>query len=219
MDEPAWYGGGTSLFFVHDVPQFDANGQWLSDSMTLEGLSLANGSRSVLMKNARNPTTAPNGALAWMAINAGTLGFQLNYTADGSTVKTLVSDKDCWQISQPRLSPDGQWIAFSCSGPKGAGSGGGGPFGLFGIANLSLIPSASAHGLPWDPFVIKTDGTGLRRLAGLGSDEQAVAWSPDSQTVSLAYFDGVFDVPLAGGPLTRIMGGGDPGALDWKAGA
>ena len=49
---------------MHDVPQFDANGQRLSDTMTLEGIKLADGTRSVLMKNTEFPTTAQNGASA-----------------------------------------------------------------------------------------------------------------------------------------------------------
>src|SRR5579883_516361 len=93
VDEPTWYGGGTSVFFVHDVPQYDASGQWKNDAVRLEGLNLANGSRSVIMQNAQDPTTSPSGALAWVSFNPGTLGFQVNFTADGTTTKTLLSDK------------------------------------------------------------------------------------------------------------------------------
>ena len=215
VDEPAWYGGGSSVFFAHDVPQYNTAGQWQSDTLTLEGLNLANGSRSVILPNAENPTTAPTGALAWVAINPGALGFQVNFTADGSTVKTLVSDKNCSIVSQPRLSPDGQWLAFSCSGP--IGTAGSGSSGIFGLANLSLISAAEAHGLPWDPFVIKTDGTGLRRLAAVGSDEQAVAWSPDGKTIAVDFYDGIFAMPASGGAMAKIVAGGDASALDWSA--
>jgi Tol biopolymer transport system component len=216
VDEPAWYGGGTSLLFVHDTPRYGPGNQWQGDSITLEGLNLANGSRSVLMQNAENPTTA-GGALAWLSIpNNGTLGYQVNFTADGTNTKTLLTEKNCVQVNQPRLSPDGQYLAFSCSGAPG--SGGSGPFGLFGLANLSLIPGAEAHGLPWDPYVIKTDGTGLRRLASIGGDEQAMAWSPDGKTLALDSYDGVFAMPASGGAMAKIVAGGDGSALDWKPG-
>ncbi|HLY67464.1 MAG TPA: hypothetical protein VKU60_18145, partial [Chloroflexota bacterium] len=198
-DMPAWYGGSTSLFYAHDVSQFDAGGQWLGDKMSVDGLNLTNGTRSMLVNSAQAPSTARSGALAWVAFTPGTLNFQLVVTSpDGSTTKPLVTDKDFMQVWRPRFSPDGQWIAFSGSGRKDPNSG--------SFLNLgALVPRAEAHGLPWDPYVIKVDGTGLRRLAAIGSDEQAMTWSPDGQTVALAYSDGIFDVPAGGGGLAKVV--------------
>ena len=212
MDMPAWYAAGTQLFYVHDVPQFDASGSWTSDTITLESLNVATGQRTVLLNNAENPTTAPNGTLAWVGFNSGQLGFQLDVTTPNSQPKTILSDKDFMQIWQPRLSPDGQWIVFSGSGRTGSSSG---ATGLFGA--LSFVPAASAHGLPWDPYVIRVDGTGLRKLASLGTDEQAVTWSPDGQSIELADYDGIFTMPAAGGGLAKAVSGSQAGGLDWKA--
>ena len=211
MDMPAWYAAGTQLFYSHDVPQFDASGNWTSDTITLEALDMGTGQRTVLQNNAENPTTAANGTLAWVSFTNGQIGFQLNVITPNSQPKTILSDKDFLQIWQPRLSPDGQWIAFSGSG-RSASSGG--SSGLFGA--LSLVPTASAHGLPWDPWIIKVDGTGLRKLASIGSDEQAVTWSPDGQTVGVDDYDGVFAIPAAGGGLAKIVAGGQAGGLDWR---
>lgn len=63
-----------------------------------------------------------------------------------------------------------------------------------------------------------TDGTGLRRLSALGSDQQALAWSPDGQTIALDYYDAIFAMPASGDAMAKIMAGGDATDLDWKAG-
>jgi len=44
-----------------------------------------------------------------------------------------------------------------------------------------------------------------------------VAWNADGKTVALDYYDGIFERPAGGGPLAKVVAGGDPSALDWRA--
>lgn len=212
VDMPAWYGGGNSLIYVHDVSQFDATGQWLGDTLALESLDLTSGARQTLAQNAQMPTSASNGTLAYIAFSPGQLGTQLKVVTPAAGSQTILSDTDFMQIWRPRLSPDGQWIVFSGSGRRDPKT------GNF-LAGLDLpfgVSRAEAHGLPWDPWIIKTDGTGLRRLATVGTDEQALAWSPDAQSVMMSNYDAVAQLGLTGG-MKRLVQGGDAGGLDWKS--
>ncbi|HVA25324.1 MAG TPA: hypothetical protein VMW62_13155, partial [Chloroflexota bacterium] len=81
-----------------------------------------------------------------------------------------------------------------------------------------LVPSvAQAHGLPWDPWIINADGSGLRKLVSMGSDEQALAWSPDGKEVALANLSATYLMRADGTGFTKLLAHGDPGGLDWIA--
>src|SRR5262249_51485308 len=160
------------------------SGQWTDDDMKLEALTLATSQTTSLAKNAQSPTSSAGGALAWITLaRLGQPGYTLNVLLAGtSNVKTVVNDSMFVQINRPRLSPDGKQIAFSASGALKADGSLASPGA---VPSLSLVPSAQAHGLPWDPWVVNVDGTGLKRLAAVGSDEQALAWSSDGQRLAM----------------------------------
>ena len=84
-------------------------------------------------------------------------------------------------------------------------------------AKADLPGIAEAHGLPWDPWVINVDGTGLKRLASIGSDEMSIAWSPDGSEIAFSNLSATYVMRADGGGLNRILTTGDPGGLDWKS--
>ena len=70
---------------------------------------------------------------------------------------------------------------------------------------------AEAHGIPWDPWVVQADGSGLRRLAETGADEPSIAWSPDETQVFVYSGTGSFVLDANSGastPLSFVQGYG-----------
>ena len=76
---------------------------------------------------------------------------------------------------------------------------------LFGPA------TAYAHGIPWDPWVVNADGSGLRRVAETAADEPSVAWSPDQMQLFVYSGTGSYLLDALTGaatPLTFVQGYG-----------
>ena len=72
---------------------------------------------------------------------------------------------------------------------------------------------AFAHGIPWDPWIINADGSGLHRVAETAGDEPSVVWSPDPDKAQLFVYSGVGSaiVDVASGavsPLKFVQGYG-----------
>ncbi len=213
-ENPAWAPDEKSIIFAHDVPLIDDANKYTGDTLTLDRVDLQSGAISTIAKNGMFPSVSAT-ALVWETYDPLTSKFQLNIGApDGSQPKVLISDNDFQAILNPRLSPDGKQVLFSGSGrtdSKLASVG-----GFLAQALNPLIPeAASAHGLPWDPWIIGADGHGLRKVVNIGSDEQALTWSPDGQTVAFANLSATYLVHPDGSGLNRLLTHGDPGGLDW----
>jgi Tol biopolymer transport system component len=71
--------------------------------------------------------------------------------------------------------------------------------------------------IPWDPWVVNLDGSGLRRVAETGADEPSVAWSPDQTQVFVYSGAGSFIVDMASGELTRLSFVQGYGLVVWLA--
>jgi hypothetical protein len=61
---------------------------------------------------------------------------------------------------------------------------------------------AYAHGIPWDPWIVNIDGSGLQRVAETGADEPSVAWSPDQAQLFIYSGTGSYVVEVASGAVT-----------------
>lgn len=213
---PSWSPDGKSLYFAHDIPIFD-KGNYTGDTLTVEKADVAGGTPTVVQKDAIFPSTSRSDQLVWIKYNPVDSKFELNVSPlAGGEPRTLLTEKDFQALYNPRLSADGKSILFAGSGrteSKVARAA-----GALAEALNPLIPSTvEAHGLPWDPWSIRTDGTGLRKLVSLGSDEQSLAWSPDNQLFVLSNLQATYVIRQDGSGLNRILKQGDPGGIDWKA--
>ena len=75
--------------------------------------------------------------------------------------------------------------------------------------------TAEAHGLPWDLWEVKTDGSGLRRLTRFYEDLPMIAFSPDGTQAAIMGLGGIYRANPDAGNLRRVDLQGDHGGLDW----
>jgi Tol biopolymer transport system component len=216
-ETPAWTPDGKFIYFAHDVPTIDESNRYTGDTLWVDRVELATGEVQAVVKDAVSPTIAPNGAFSWTVYNVNDSTFKLTVgSLGGSDGKVILTNKDFQAIWTPTLSPDGKTILFGGSGRTSSkvtsvGS------ALADALNPIVPGTAQAHGLPWDPWTIAVDGNGLKRLANIGSDEMAMAWSPDGQEVAFSNLSATYLMRADGTGLNRLFARGDPGGLSWRS--
>jgi Tol biopolymer transport system component len=217
-ESPTWTPDGKFLYFAHDVPIIDASNRYTGDTLTVEKVGLAGGDKQVIVQDAVSPSISQSGVFSWLNYNVNDSSFRLMVgSLDGSGGKQLLSDKDFQAVWSPELSPDGKILAFAGSGRTSSKIAA--AAGMLATALNPLLPKhAEAHGLPWDPWVIAVDGSGLKKLASIGSDEMALTWSPDGQQLAFSNLSSTYLMRADGSGLNRLLTRGDPGGLDWKRG-
>ena len=79
--------------------------------------------------------------------------------------------------------------------------------------NRRLIAFASRRDGHSHIYVMRADGTGVRRITSTAKDDDHPSWSPDGRRIVFAREGAIFVVPAAGG-LARRVGGGLGNAAD-----
>jgi hypothetical protein len=74
---------------------------------------------------------------------------------------------------------------------------------------------ARAHGLPWDIFVVRADGSERRRVTYFYDDDPSAAWSPDGRWLVTFSSEALHVVALEGQANYCIAGVGGYGAVAW----
>ena len=209
---PAWWPDGSAVLFERDdltgrpvgapgqeVPRYPSR---------IEAISIDSQARVLLTADGRQPSPAPDGSHVVFARTTSQGASLLVWTNGEGTEQTLVAAGRFVDVAYPRYSPAGDQIAFVA--PQ-SGLNSSTPFP--GLAGRFVFAMAleRAHGIPWDPWVMNVDGSGLRRAAVVGGDEPSVSWSPDGSRLFVYSGTGSAVVDLATGettPLTYITGYG-----------
>ena len=144
----------------------------------------------------------------------------------GNGAECVMLAEGAFQIlGLPRFAPDGSQIALPASGEPGPVQGTCGQTGT-GVralaaaghlaALLGLAPSvAYAHGLPWDVWSLKPDGSGLTRMVPLQEDEPTVTWSPDGKQVAIFGIAALYVADAAGESARKVVDMGGYGVPTW----
>jgi len=221
---PTWVADGKALYIaangVH-LPQ-NSSAQPTARELQIVRIDLATGAKQALLNDALDPSISRDGTqLAYLKLNEDGFTMSLNSAApDGSSARKLIDGPDFQGFYAPRFAPDGKQIVVAAiGGPETDAQGNpvkaSAPAPLDRLLGLFKPPTAEAHGLPWDLWVVNSDGSGLRRLTSFYEDLPMAAFSPDGKQIAAIGLGGIYLMNADGSQLRRIDPTGDHGGLDW----
>jgi len=219
---------------VLGVPSWLPDGSLVYERRELSGSNEAvrverarpGGAAEVIADGAAWPGASPDGSLVAMTRFERQDRLVVRELAGGPE-RTLVDTPRIGTIAFPRFSPDGAWIAFtatsdaSSSDPSLVPAPGAGP--LPGRDSPPPTPrppagarTAYAHGIPWDVWVVRPDGSDLHRVTAFFDDDSSVAWSPDGRWLVTLSAEALPVVALDNSDNYCITNVGGYGAMEWR---
>jgi Tol biopolymer transport system component len=222
LDSPAWWSDRATLLFERQ----DLSGQTVSPPgqevprypSRIDRVMADGSGRGTLIPDGRQPSPAPDGTRLVFAQTRNQGASLLIWSQTDGSLQTLVPEGRFADVAYPQFSPRSDQVAFVApqSGVNGQVAG---PSVALGWNWEALFgPTvAFAHGIPWDPWVINADGSGLHRVAQTGADEPSVVWSPDETQLFVYSGTGSFIIEAATGdvtPLTFVQGYGPVAWVD-----
>jgi hypothetical protein len=196
---PAWQPDGSGLVYQREdisSPPLSYLGQMqVRYPARVETVRADGADRSVVVDDAMQPALSPDGGLlAYLrSSREGTALLIRHLNAGPTEEQELVPAGRFPDIASPRFSPNRDQIVFVVAVPLLSRG------NLFGMLFGPSI--AYAHGLPWDVWLVGSDGSGLRQLAALGADDPSVTWSPDGNQLFVYGGTGSFIVDATTGDV------------------
>jgi Tol biopolymer transport system component len=210
LGEPRWSPDGASVYFTRRLTRKPQPGE---PQQRVERVSAAGGDRVVLLDNASWPSPTPDGsALALLREDQGRVGLSV-LPLGGGAPRELVPPSDISGLLSPAVSPDGRQIAFSMIVPASAASPPADPLAALGHW---LVPTALAHGVPYDVYLVPLDGSAApRRLTNINQDSPFIAWSPDGAHLLLRAEYNMFLADARSGASWQLNENGGYGTIAW----
>jgi len=203
---PQWLDAGHLLAVVQEPKETEGT---TSVTYVIERFDVATGQRTRVVENALTFGVSPDRThLVYTRLDPGG-GETLDTAAiDGSGTKTIVGpEQHLLPFNSPRYSPDGTQIAFTSADQTGVRA---------GITYVSAgLRAPAPDGLPEDAWTVPAAGGTARRVADLKEDLPTLAWGGDGKHLYVLGTNGLSDVNLASGAVTRIADGSFHGEIAW----
>ncbi len=196
LTEPAWSSDGSMIYFTRR----SSTGEYRIERVRADGSE-----RSVVVETAQHPTLSADGKhLAYI-----TLGDPMHMTKlmiaqpDGSNPQPLLGEQSFQMIAVPRFSPKDNHLVFAAV-PQSSAASQKQRYAWASLFDWARPRVASAHGVPWDLWVVRADGSDLRQLTHLQEDSPIPTWSPDGAWIAFKGEMGLYIVDLAGKQVQRV---------------
>ncbi len=215
--DPRYSPDGQSLYFTATTS--NGTGAEGRKNQIVRGPA-AGGNPQLVLDGGQQPTLSPDAKqMAFLKFNPQRFASSLWIAnADGSGATQLLADNVFAGINGQRFSPDGKWIVFAASGlPRQT---------LPGMASQQpkqencvllgcLVPTAYADGLPWDIWLVSTDGKTFKQLTELGMDSPYPVFSKDGRYIAFVSLNGLFVYDRQSSDLSELDRERVHGVLDW----
>ncbi|MFN0072050.1 MAG: TolB family protein [Chloroflexota bacterium] len=202
-DFPSWTPDGKTLYFStlkQEGPRYVSR---------VEKLDRASGERTALTEGYA-PWVSRDGALVSF-LRDTRVGQELwLMSTDGGEPRPLIRGGRFTALSSPRFTPDSKSIMLAAALPLGTAETS--PALLHGLFS---VPTAFAHGDPFDLWTVSTEGGEPTKFAISGEDEPALAWSPDGQDIVMYAPGGIYHYDLRAETARKISDRGGYGGIDW----
>ncbi len=211
FEEPCWTSDGSALLATLRSPIFQ-NGQFRGESVAIVRVDLAGGEPHRVVANAQSGATSPDGRrLAYVSLDPRGQPTTLRVAdIDGSGSTSVVDGQGFTLIRTPRFSPDGSRLVFAAVGGPGVN-----PSSAPSVSSPRWFAVAEAHGVPWELWSVRLDGSDLLRLTHEGEDSPVPAWSPDGAWIAFTGEMGLYVVDSAGRQTVRVSSTIGSGGLTW----
>ncbi|MFN8523805.1 MAG: hypothetical protein U0821_11965 [Chloroflexota bacterium] len=199
VGSPTWLADGSLVVEIQNAA---------GTSLRLERVATDN-TRSLIADHATFPAVAPNNQQIAF-VRPGETPTLIIRDLAGGPERVLVDEPAFVSLTFPRFSPDGAWIAFAAASD---------PTLVLAPARWSplssLVSTAHAHGVPWDIWLVRPDGSERKRLTYFFDDDPAAAWSPDGHWMVVFAAEALHVVSVDGPDNYCIEGTGGFGSLEW----
>lgn len=182
FESPCWTADRKAVLATFRQPLGTAT-EPAGESVTIVRCGLEGSPPAPFVANALGPATSPDGKLlVYTALDAqGQPGGLRIADGDGRNPRPLLVGEPFAYILGPSFSPDSARIVFSAVGGPGTSA----PVGATGWLPPG-VSVAEAHGIPWDIWSVRSNGTDLQRLTHEGEDSPLATWSPDGKWIAIA---------------------------------
>ena len=212
-----WAPGSERLLVGRLQIGFDNGVPSRTDSTAIVEIDVSSGAERVVLEGGYDPSLSADGTrMAFLRHEEIGISTVMVSNADGSDASALAGADSFSVVRVPRISPDGQAVAFAASTPVES-SMRADDRGWLGALLASLGPlaprKAEAHGAPMDIWMASIEMRMVRQLTFLGSDDPYLGWSPDGERMVFIATNGLYEVSVGEDSVVRVGEGGFGGRL------
>jgi Tol biopolymer transport system component len=206
LGDPRFSPDGASIYFSVAITQDKLLGKSLYE---IARGPAGGGQWQVVLQGGDHPSLSRDGKrISFLKFNPQRFSSSLWVAdSDGSNPRQLLADDVFAGVIGQRFSPDGAWIVFSASGPPRTPLPGlslerapAYPEGslpqqdicFYGIGPACFVQKVYADGLPWDIWLVSSDGRRFEQLTKLGLDSPWPAFSKDGRFIAFISTNGLF---------------------------
>ena len=201
VEWPSWSPDGTRLAYTKTP--------FGSRTQRVEEVDLQTGARTLVTEAGTSPSYAPDGETIVFAAPFGQTWSISTISPHGGDARVVVPSEGFEDLDHPLFARSGEYIVFLGAAALQASMPVGAPASTLAFASGfgAVHPGSLAD---FDLWMVRPDGSGLRKVVELLSPQPFLAWSPDGRSLASRDRFGLRVIDMAGGT------GGE--SLRWVAG-